>query len=439
MEKLRKFVLTEEVVRSDGCTEVGAIAYAAGVAMAVLKRSTNQSNSLVIEGIEIIADSGLLKNALSAGVPGANGQKGPRIAAAMGAIIGNHEDKLAILQQVDEQLFRKAEKLVKAGKISVECDWDSQSLMIKLVLKTSRNQSSVTIEDGHTNVTEVICDGKDISQEFSVEKKKGNADNHNYLGALKELNIRDLVEISDQIDEEDEGLIKEGVKMNLTIAEDGMKYAGYGKALSALIKKGYHSDDCIAKIKASVGAATHARMIGVNMPVMSSGGSGNQGIVAILPPYLFGKYYAVDDRIILESIALSHMINSYIHAYTGKLFVMCGCAIAAGIGAAAAVAYQLSERNVEVVEKAINNVIADISGMLCDGAKVGCAKKVMTASENAIASALYAYEGIGADHYDGIVGRTPEESIKNMVEVGRLSSKKINKCILEVLLKKTEE
>ncbi len=157
--------------------------------------------------------------------------------------------------------------------------------------------------------------------------------------------------------------------MNLTIADAGLKINKVGHYISTLKEKGLIVEDVFTKSKIISAAASDARMAGLNFPVMASGGSGNQGIVAILVPYIFGKEYKISEETIVKSLTLSHLVNSYIKCFTGQLSPLCGCAIAAGVGAAVAMVYQTCGADMDKITLAVNNLISDLGGMLCDGAK----------------------------------------------------------------------
>lgn len=178
-------------------------------------------------------------------------------------------------------------------------------------------------------------------------------------------------------------------------------------------------------------------MAGVSLPVMSSGGSGNQGIVAILVPYTVGIHFKVPEKKILRSIALSHLLNSYIKCFTGDLSPLCGCSIAAGVGAAVAIVYQQKGNHMGKITFAVNNLISDLGGMLCDGAKAGCALKVVSSADSAIRSAYMALNNHGITEAEGFVGKTPEETIRNLSKISAIGMAKLDDTMLAIMKKKT--
>jgi L-cysteine desulfidase len=189
-----------------------------------------------------------------------------------------------------------------------------------------------------------------------------------------------------------------------------------------------------AKILAS--RAADARMDGIAIPVMSSGESGNQGIMAILVPYHIGKQMKVKEETILKSIALSHLLNGYVKCYTGELAPICGCAIAAGVGASAAIVYQQKGADVKAITLAVNNIISDIGGMLCDGAKSGCALKVVSSVDSALRAAFMGINRYGITEVEGFVGKTAEETIQNLSKISKIGMASVDSTIVGIMQEK---
>ena len=177
-------------------------------------------------------------------------------------------------------------------------------------------------------------------------------------------------------------------------------------------------------------------MDGRAIPVMSSGESGNQGIVAILVPWNVGQAFRVADRTVLRSIALSHLLNAYVKLFTGGLAPICGCAIAAGVGAAAAIVYQRNGKDIPGLTLAVNNVISDLGGMLCDGAKSGCALKVVSSTDCAIRSAYMGLHHYGITEQEGFVGRSAEETIQNLGRISSVGMAAVDPTIVDIMLGK---
>ena len=224
--------------------------------------------------------------------------------------------------------------------------------------------------------------------------------------------------------------------MNLKISNAGLKLKKVGYYLSDLVQKGYLLKGIFSSSTILTASASDARMAGLNLPAMSSGGSGNQGIVAILVPYNVGQYFKIKEKKILQSIALSHLINSYIKCFTGDLSPLCGCSIAAGVGAAVAIVYQQKGNDTAKITLAVNNLVSDLGGMLCDGAKAGCALKVVSSTDSAIRSAYMALNNHGITDLEGFVGKTAEETIYHLSKISKIGMAKVDDTMLKIMMEK---
>jgi L-cysteine desulfidase len=254
---------------------------------------------------------------------------------------------------------------------------------------------------------------------------------------LKNTSIADLIDVADQIEQTDYDYIKRGIDMNLSICKEGRSMRRVGHYISELVVKKQREDSIFSSCEVMTASAVDARMGGLSLPVMSSGGSGNQGIVAILVPYLVGNHYDLDEGIIVRSIALSHLMNSYVKCFTKDLSPLCGCAIAAGVGAAAAIVYQRAGKDMPKITLSTNNLISDLGGMLCDGAKEGCALKVASSTNSAIRSAHMALNNHGITHAEGFVGHTAEDTIRNLSKIGDIGMSLANDTMLNIMEKKS--
>ncbi|MBN1549895.1 serine dehydratase subunit alpha family protein, partial [bacterium] len=392
-------MLKSEVFPALGCTEPIAVAYAASLAAFHAKGD--------ILSVEIIVDPGVFKNGMAVTVPNTGGKRGNLIAGAIGAVLRDPDKRMEILKNVTAEVIDAAESLISSGKASIRCRSSLTQLFIDVRVKTASDTVRALIEHSHTNVTLLERNGKTLLDNTRQEMSN-NTSNYKYL--LKEKTICELVEYADAIDSDDYAYIKSGIEMNLRVSEAGKELRRVGYYLLDLMKKGYLLNDVFSTTKIITASATDARMAGLNYPVMSSGGSGNQGVVAILVPYNVGIWFGIPEDRIIRSIALSHLLNSYVKCYTGDLSVICGCAIAAGVGAAAAIVYQQFGRNMDKIALAVNNLISDLGGMLCDGAKEGCALKVASSADSAIRAAYMAFNDHGITNLEGFIGNTPEET-----------------------------
>ena len=420
-----KAVLENEVFPALGCTEPIAVAYATSIASRELSGE--------IQKITMIVDPGVYKNGFAVTVPNTDGRKGNLIAGVLGALVREPELKMEILKNVTPDLVARAQTIIVDKKASIRFDTSKRSLFIDVTVTTSTGSARAVIAKAHTRVIRIEKDGE-VLLEHSMDPDQSQ--DKSYRTRLKKMNIADFIPLVESMDDGDRAYLKKGIAMNLTIADAGLELKKVGHYVADLRNKGFLSDDVFSTSKILTASASDARMAGLNFPVMASGGSGNQGIVAILVPYNVGHWFKVREDIVLQSIGLSHLINSYIKCYTGDLSPLCGCAIAAGVGAAAAIVYQQCGPDMEKITLAINNLISDLGGMLCDGAKGGCAFKVASSTDSAIRAAYMAQHGHGITREEGFVGKTAEETIWNLSAIGSQGMGRVDDTMLEIMTRK---
>jgi len=423
-----KEVLKNEVFPALGCTEPIAVAYAASVAGKEIEGDFDE--------IHITVDPGVYKNGIAVTVPNTDGEKGNLIAGILGAFIKKPELKMEILSGVKKGMIKKAKGLIHSKKATITYNKSKTDLYIDVTLKKGKSTVQATIENGHTNLTSLKKNGKVVLQGRSIS---GNSSTNRYRNLLKKMNIAELVDLLKYMDSEDYHYIRSGIEMNMKASEAGKEIKNVGYYLSDLVKSGYLYDDIFSTSKILAASASDARMSGVTIPVMTSGCSGNQGIVGILVPYNVGKRLWIKEKKILQSIALSHLMNSYIKCFTGDLSPLCGCAIAAGIGATIAIVYQQKGKDLKKINLAVNNLISDLGGMFCDGAKGGCALKVASAAESSIRSAYMALHNFGITDIEGFVGKTAEETINYLNRICNTAMAKVNDAIIEIMFEKKDK
>lgn len=421
MKNLLKEVLKHEVYPAMGCTEPVAVAFAAATAAKLLKGRTT--------AVLVKTDPGTYKNGLAVAIPNTKGKKGNLLAAAIGAVARKPELGAELFKGLPAARLKEASALVSSGRTKIAVDYKRRGIYISAEVKAGRETALCVMIGSHNQVALLKLNGK-------VLKRSGGAGGKTrlpYKEALKKASFRDLFREAEKVTPEELAYIKKGVDMNLAAAREGLKLKKVGYYIEDLIKKGYLKRDILSGAKLTAAAATDARMAGAPIPVMSSGESGNQGVVAVLVPWLVGKAFGVPERRILKSIALSHLVNSYIKVFTGELAPICGCAVAAGVGASVAVVWQRDGADVKKATLAVNTVISDIGGMLCDGAKSGCALKVASSADSAIRAAWMASNGEGITESEGFIGATAEATIKNIARISSLGMDKVDRIILEIM------
>jgi L-cysteine desulfidase len=272
------------------------------------------------------------------------------------------------------------------------------------------------VSEGHTNITCLEKDGVSIIENHPHAGSREMG----YRDVMRGMKLEELLRTVVAPDEETRAYLQRGIDKNLAIAEKGgdMKRPGYQNR--HMMREGLKSDDIFYKVKFRVACAVDARMGGMPEPVMTSGGSGNQGTLAILCPYIVGRESDVDIARIQESIAVSHAVNSYIKCFCGELSVICGCAIAAAIGSSVALVYQQIGIDMEKIGFAMDNVIGDLCGIICG-------------AESAMRAAFMALAGYGLSPADGVLGSSPEESILNIGKVGLEGMLRVDPTVVHII------
>ena len=429
---LLKEVLKYEVNPAMGCTEPVAVAFCAAFAAELLGRGK-------ILKAEIRTDPGIYKNGLAVALPNTKGEKGNLLAAALGTLIREPGLKTEIFREVTPKTLKAAKALIKSGRITLGVDHSRRGIYVKASLKTAGHTAVCVLSGGHGNIVLLKKDGKTVFRAGPAHNRpdSGAKSGHDvYKNLLRKADFARLFKEAEKADAADLAYIKKGIEFNLKASREGLKLKKVGYYIQDLIKKGYLKKDILSTAKLTTSAATDARMAGAAVKVMSSGGSGNQGVVAILVPYLVGKAFRIKEPRVLKSIALSHLVNSYIKVFTGELAPICGCAVAAGVGASVAITYQLNGVDLKAAARAVNTVISDIGGMLCDGAKSGCALKVASSADSAIRAAYMAVNGEGITELEGFIGATGEETIKNIARISKFGMDKVDRIILDIMAAK---
>ncbi|MCX0380083.1 L-serine ammonia-lyase, iron-sulfur-dependent, subunit alpha [Clostridium perfringens] len=422
MRELYLKTLKKEVVPSEGCTEPIAIAYAASIAAEHLKGE--------IKEVNIYLSKNVIKNALGVGIPGTGGV-GIEIAAALGISIQKSYKKLTILSNFTEDELKKAKEIVDKNIINIKQKNTHKALYIEVELLAETSKSKVIIEDTHTNVTLIECDDEIIMDNNSQVSEDLEED-------YKLFKIADIYNFAKEADFDDIKFILESAKMNEKVSEEGLK-GDYGLQVgSKIIQKGnfnLFSNDASNKIIAASAAASDARMDGCAMPIMTTAGSGNQGIACSIPVAQTARLLDKAEEELARALVLSNLVTIRIKKHMGRLSPLCGAGIAGATGASCGITYLLGG-DLENINYCINNMISDLSGMICDGAKETCALKIATGTNAAIQCANLAMNGISATANDGIVAKDVEETIESIETLIQNGFKNVDDTILNIMLEK---
>lgn len=422
MRELYLRTLKKEVVPSEGCTEPIAIAYAASIAAEHLKGE--------IKEVNIYLSKNVIKNALGVGIPGTGGV-GIEIAAALGISIQKSYKKLTILSNFTEDELKKAKEIVDKNIINIKQKNTNKALYIEVELLSETSKSKVIIEDTHTNVTLIECDDEIIMDNNSEVSEDLEED-------YKLFKIADIYNFAKEADFDDIKFILESAKMNEKVSEEGLK-GDYGLQVgSKIIQKGnfnLFSNDASNKIIAASAAASDARVDGCAMPIMTTAGSGNQGIACSIPVAQTARLLDKSEEELARALVLSNLVTIRIKKHMGRLSPLCGAGIAGATGASCGITYLLGG-NLENINYCINNMISDLSGMICDGAKETCALKIATGTNAAIQCANLAINGISATANDGIVAKDVEKTIESIETLIQNGFKNVDDTILNIMLEK---
>lgn len=405
-------MLKAEVKPAVGCTEPVALALACAKAKEILDEPVLENEMLVSPNI--------YKNGMGVGIPGSK-RAGLKIAAAMGIIGGHSENGLSVLETLTPEEVEESEKYMDNNPISVSPADTKEKVFIEVTLKGANHTAKVKIKTKHDNFIYLERDGEVILNE-EVEQNTSNNSAVTEEKLMDTVTIKEIIENVEKMDFKDIEFLLDGVKMNQEMADYGLTDKigiGVGYGIKKSVEDGLLTDDLINHAMMLTAGASDARMAGVKMPVMSSNGSGNHGLTAILPLVAYNDKFPQPKEKLARGLAISHLVTGFIKNFTGRLSAVCGCGVAASTGATAGLAWMM-DASQDQIEGAIANMIADLSGMICDGAKPGCALKLSSAASAAMQSAIIAKQGCIVPEHNGIVGTTVEESIKNL---GRVSDK----------------
>lgn len=406
-----------------GCTEPVA------VGLAVSKAYEGVLGD--IKKINVKVSQNIFKNGMGVGIPGTK-EIGLVFAAALACICGDPNLGLEVFRHVNEKAILEAKRLVDLKIVDVNLGDGKDNFYIEAVVETSNGEGKCIIKDNHTNI--VYVEANKVVLFSKEEELKLNVNHNEYM---KDINLKVIREFVETIPYSDIEFLLEGVKLNMDIAKVGLEEKsgpGLGAAMRQLMSEGVIQKDVINEARILTSAACDARMSGINMPVMSSAGSGNHGITAIIPPTVVCEYMGYDDEKLARTLAFSHLTTAYIKTYTGGLSPVCGCAVAAGIGASASIAWALGGKD-EQIGGSIKNMVGTLTGMVCDGAKGGCAFKLSTAASEAIIQAKLALAGVIINDVDGIISPEVEQTIKNLGNFSSEGMKNADSEIINIMLK----
>ena len=415
-------LVKSEVVPAIGCTEPIAVALCVAKATEVLGKRP--------EKITVLLSANILKNAMGVGIPG-TGMIGLPIAVALGALIGKSAYQLEVLKDSTSDTVEEGKRFIDEKRIHISLkDGIEEKLYIEVCCEAGEDKSTAVIAGGHTTFIYIALNNDILlsrQAEVSTEAEEKALD-------LSLLKVYDFA-MTTPLDEI--RFILETARLNKAAAERSFE-GDYGHALGKILRGTYEhkimGDSVFSHILSYTSGACDARMAGAMIPVMSNSGSGNQGISATLPVLVYAEENGKSEEEIIRALMLSHLTVIYIKQSLGRLSALCGCVVAA-TGSSCGITW-LMGGTYEQVSYAVQNMIANLTGMICDGAKPSCALKVTTGVSTAVLSAIMAMENRCVTSVEGIIDEDVDQSLRNLTKIGSKGMNETDKLVLEIMTSK---
>lgn len=415
-------LIKREVVPAIGCTEP--------IAVALCVAKATETLGTMPESIDVLLSGNMLKNAMGVGIPG-TGMSGLPIAIALGAIVGKSEYQLEVLKDSTPEHVEKGKAYIAEKRINISLKENiTEKLYIEVTVKAGDNTASAIIASGHTHFISITHNGEVL---LSSKQKNGTQMENKDI----ELSLRMVYEFADTVPIEEIEFINEARRLNENASKKSLE-GNYGhelgKTLSRPLGRGIMGDSMFSHILSATSSACDARMAGAMIPVMSNSGSGNQGIAATMPVVVFGEENHNTEDEITRALTLSHLTAIYIKQSLGRLSALCGCVVAS-TGSSCGITY-LMGGTYEQVSYSVKNMIANLAGMVCDGAKPSCALKVTSGVSTAVLSAMLAIQNKHVTSVEGLVEDDVDRTIHNMTRIGAEGMNETDKMVLDIMTHK---
>ena len=412
-------LIHQEVVPAIGCTE--PIAVALCVAKATETLGTKP------EKISVLLSANILKNAMGVGIPG-TGMIGLPIAIALGALIGKSEYQLEVLKDSTPDVVEEGKRFIEEKRIHISLKENiEEKLYIEVCCEAGEDKAIAVIAGGHTTFIYIERNGE-------VQFQKQHTASREKEEECLELTLRKVYDFAQNTPLDEISFILETARLNKAAAERSFE-GNYGHGLGKMLRGTYEhkvmGDSVFSHILSYTSGACDARMAGAMIPVMSNSGSGNQGISATLPVLVFAEENDKSEEELIRALMLSHLTVIYIKQSLGRLSALCGCVVAA-TGSSCGITW-LMGGTYDQVAYAVQNMIANLTGMICDGAKPSCALKVTTGVSTAVLSAIMAMENRCVTSVEGIIDEDVDQSIRNLTKIGSKGMNETDKLVLEIM------
>lgn len=430
-ENKRKEIIAlvkSEVVPAIGCTEPIAVALCVAKATEVLNADTKLPDS-----INVKLSGNMLKNAMGVGIPG-TGMSGLPIAIALGTLIGKSKYQLEVLKDVTQEAVEQGKKYIAENRINVELkEGKCDKLYIEVLVQSGEDKATAVIAGRHTHFVLVKKNDNILLNEQRIIPK----DSSPIEGKDGILTLRTVYEFATTAPLDEIEFINESRRLNEAAAQQSL-LGNYGhelgKTLSRPLGRGIMGDSIFSHILSATSSACDARMAGAMIPVMSNSGSGNQGIAATMPVVVFGEENHNTEEEITRALMLSHLTAIYIKQSLGKLSALCGCVVAS-TGSSCGITY-LMGGTYEKVAYSVKNMIANLAGMVCDGAKPSCALKVSSGVSTAVLSAMLAIQNKHVTSVEGLIEDDVDRTIHNMTRIGSEGMNETDRMVLDIMTHK---
>ena len=415
-------LIQQEVIPAIGCTEPISVALCTAKATEIL--------GTIPEKITVYLSANILKNAMGVGIPG-TGMIGLPIAIALGALIGKSEYQLEVLKECTHEAVKRGKKMIDQKSISISLKENIQEkLYIEVCCQTSQNHSTAIIAGEHTHFIY-------ISKNNDVLLDKKLDENNNHEKQILELNLQKVYDFATTSPINEIRFILESARTNRYAAEQSFKYDfghSLGKTLRGKFEHKIMGDSIFSHILSYTSAACDARMAGAMIPIMSNSGSGNQGIAATLPIVIYAEENGKTEEELIRALILSHLTVIYIKQSLGRLSALCGCVVAA-TGSSCGITYLMGGKYPQITA-AVKNMIANLTGMICDGAKPSCALKLTSGVSTAVLSAILAMEQKCVTSVEGIIENDVDQCIRNLTLIGSQGMNETDKIVLDIMTHK---
>lgn len=417
-------LIKREVVPAIGCTEP--------IAVALCVAKATETLGCTPEEISVFLSGNMLKNAMGVGIPG-TGMVGLPIAIALGALIGKSEYQLEVLRDVNPDAVAQGKAYIEKDCIAINLkDGIKEKLYIEVNVKTDGKTAKAVIAGAHTRFILIEKDGETLCKDDAYSDDGGSDDSND-----EELSLRIVYDFATTSPLEELEFINEARRLNESASQQAL-LGNYGhelgKTLSRPLGRGIMGDSMFSHILSATSNACDARMAGAMIPVMSNSGSGNQGIAATMPVVVFGEENHNTEEEITRALALSHLTAIYIKQSLGRLSALCGCVVAS-TGSSCGITY-LMGGTYEQVAYSVKNMIANLAGMVCDGAKPSCALKVSSGVSTAVLSAMLAIQNKHVSSVEGLVEKDVDRCIHNMTRIGSEGMDETDRLVLDIMTHK---